>query len=53
MVNVATGGGRIDYWGEYPNNDYEEYSVSQDEYGYVFIQVDAGNNPKFTLKDSA
>ena len=50
MVNVATGGGRIDYWGEYPNNDYEEYSVSQDEYGYVFIQVDAGNNPKFTLK---
>ena len=50
MVNVASGGGHLDYWGAYPNNDYDEYSISQDEYGYVFVQIDAGENPKFTLK---
>ena len=36
MVNVATSGGYIDYWGEWPQQDYEEYSISQDEWGYVF-----------------
>ena len=50
MVNVASGGGHLDYWGAYPNNDYDEYSITQDEYGYVFVQIDAGENPKFTLK---
>ena len=50
MVNVATAGGYIDYWGAYPQADYEEYSITQDEWGYVFLEVDAGNDPKFTLK---
>ena len=50
MVNVATAGGYIDYWGAYPQADYEEYTITQDEWGYVFLEVDAGNNPKFTLK---
>lgn len=50
MVNVASGGGNIDYWGEYAQIDYEEYTRSQDEYGFVVIEVDAGNSPKFTLK---
>jgi hypothetical protein len=50
MVNVATAGGYIDYWGAYPQADYEEYTMTQDEWGYVFLEVDAGNNPKFTLK---
>lgn len=50
MVNVATAGGNIDYWGEYAQIDYEEYSFSQDEYGYVLVEVDAGADPNFTLK---
>jgi len=50
MVNVATAGGNIDSWGEYAQTDYEEYTVSQDEYGYVFLEVEAGAEPKFLLK---
>ncbi len=50
MVNVATSGGYIDYWGEWPQQDYEEYSISQDEWGYVLLEVEAGSNPQFTLK---
>ena len=50
MVNVATSGGYIDYWGAYPQADYEEYTITQDEWGYVFLEVDAGDNPQFTLK---
>jgi len=50
MVNVSAGGGPIDYWGVYAQNDYEQYSISQDEWGYVFVEVEAGNDPKFTLK---
>ena len=26
MVNVASAGGNLDSWGEYPNNDYDEYT---------------------------
>jgi hypothetical protein len=50
MINVATAGGAIDYWGDWPQEDYEEYSFSQDEWGYVLIEVDAGDNPRFKLK---
>ncbi len=50
MVNVATAGGNIDSWGEYPNNDYDEFTVSQAKYGYVLVETIAGKNPKFTLK---
>ena len=50
MVNVATSGGYIDYWGEWPQQDYEEYSISQDEWGYVLLEVEAGSDPQFTLK---
>ncbi|MBF25497.1 MAG: hypothetical protein CMP49_03140 [Flavobacteriales bacterium] len=50
MVNVASAGGAIDYWGEFPNNDYEEYTISQDEYGYVLVETTAGDNPQFILK---
>lgn len=49
-VNVATSGGNIDYWGEYANVDYDEYVISQDEYGFVMVEVTAGPNPKFVLK---
>jgi len=50
MVNVATAGGAIDYWGEYLQADYPEYSVSQDEWGFVLLEVEAGTDPQFTLK---
>jgi hypothetical protein len=49
-VNVATAGGAIDNWGEFPQADYEEFSVSQDEYGFVILEVEAGDDPSFTLK---
>ena len=50
MVNVATAGGAIDYWGEWLQADYPEYLVSQDEWGFVVLEVEAGSDPQFTLK---
>ena len=50
MVNVATAGGAIDNWGVYPNADYPEYSVSQDEYGFVLIQTTAGVEPTMRIR---
>ncbi len=49
-VNVATAGGAIDNWGEFPNADYDEFVKSQDEYGFVVLDVLAGNAPEFSLK---
>lgn len=49
-INVATAGGAIDNWGEFPNADYEEFVKSQDEYGFVLIEVEAGDDPLFTIR---
>lgn len=49
-VNAATAGGAIDNWGEFPNQDYEEFSKSIDEYGFIVLDIEAGNNPHFVLK---
>ena len=49
-VNVATAGGAIDNWGEYPQEDYSEFTVTQDEWGFVLVDVEAGDNPQFKLK---
>lgn len=49
-VNVASAGGAIDNWGEFPNADYAEFSKSQDEYGFVLLEVVAGDEPTLTLK---
>jgi len=49
-MNVATAGGAIDNWGEFPNADYPEFVKSQDEYGFVLIDVEAGDDPMFTIK---
>lgn len=49
-MNVATGSGNIDYWGEFTNNDYNEFTVSQDEWGFVVFDVTAGDNPKISVK---
>ncbi len=48
-VNVATAGGNIDYWGEYDQIDYDEFTVSQDDWGFVLVEVTAGADPSFRL----
>ena len=49
-VNVATAGGAIDYWGEWPQADYDEFTVTQDEWGFVVVDLEAGEEPQFALK---
>lgn len=50
-INVASAGGAIDNWGEFEGRDYDEFTVTQDEYGFVMVEVDGDpNNPKFTIK---
>ncbi len=51
MVNVATAGGAVDSWGKNEGKDYEEFSISEDEYGFVIVAIDGDRkNPKFTVK---
>lgn len=50
-INVASAGGSLDNWGEFEGRDYEEFTVSQDEYGFVMVEVDGNRaDPKFTIK---
>lgn len=50
-VNVASAGGALDNWGEFEGRDYDEFTVTQDQHGFVVVEVDANpNNPKFTIK---
>ncbi|GGF25714.1 hypothetical protein GCM10011339_12270 [Echinicola rosea] len=50
-INVASAGGALDNWGEFEGRDYEEFTVTQDEYGFVMVEVDPDpSNPKFTVK---
>ena len=49
MVNVATAGGAIDNWGEFAQQDYKEFSRSDDDYGFVLVEVEAGADPQFLL----
>ncbi|RXG11318.1 3',5'-cyclic AMP phosphodiesterase CpdA [Leeuwenhoekiella aestuarii] len=50
-VNVASAGGSIDNWGEFEGRDYDEFTVTQDEYGFVMINVDPNPaDPKISLK---
>lgn len=50
MVNVAVAGGNIDYWGEFGNQtDYPEHSISEDDYGFVMLDVTAGDEPEVLL----
>lgn len=49
-INAATAGGAIDNWGEFPNFDYDEFSVSQDEYGFVLVEITDDANPKVVVK---
>ena len=49
-INAATAGGAIDNWGEFPNFDYDEFSISQDEYGFVSVEITADADPKIVVK---
>jgi Calcineurin-like phosphoesterase/Purple acid Phosphatase, N-terminal domain len=49
-INVATAGGAIDNWGEFPNFDYDEFSVSRDDYGFVVVEVSDDGDPKLVIK---
>jgi len=50
-VNVASAGGSIDNWGEFEGRDYDEFTVTQDEYGFVMVNVDPNPaDPKISLK---
>ncbi len=50
-VNVASAGGAIDNWGEFAGRDYDEFTVTQDEYGFVMVSVDPNPaDPKISLK---
>ena len=49
-VNVASAGGALDRWGFHPQQDYPEFSVSEDEYGFVLVEVQPGSSPSFTVK---
>lgn len=49
-INVATAGGAIDYWGEWPQFDYDEFEITTDDWGFVTVDVEAGPDPQFTVK---
>ena len=49
-VNVASAGGALDNWGEFPQTDYDEFTVTQDEWGFVVVEVEAGDDPGFHLR---
>ena len=49
-INAATAGGAIDNWGEFPNFDYDEFSVTQDEYGFVAVEVTNDDDPRMVIK---
>lgn len=48
-VNVASAGGAIDRWAAFEQTDYPEFTVSQDEYGFVVVEVDGTGEPEFRL----
>ncbi len=49
MVDVATAGGAIDNWGEFAQQDYKEFTRSDDDFGFVLMEVEAGDDPQFLL----
>ncbi|MDH5602372.1 MAG: metallophosphoesterase, partial [Cyclobacteriaceae bacterium] len=49
-VNVASAGGSIDNWGEFAQRDYDEFTKSQEEWGFMIVEVTAGDDPSFTIK---
>ena len=50
MVNVATAMGSIDYWWDYPNQDYDEFQITLQEWGFVQLEVGTSDDPWFRLR---
>lgn len=48
-VNVAAGEGGIDYWDQ-SDIDYDEFQRVFPEWGFVIMEVEAGDNPQFRLR---
>ncbi len=49
-VNVSAGEGGIDYWGITPPEDYAEIQKSFPDWGFVLIEITAGDNPTLRLR---
>ncbi|MCH2133471.1 MAG: fibronectin type III domain-containing protein [Phycisphaerales bacterium] len=49
MVNVASAMGSLDYWYLYDNEDYDEFQVTENEWGFCVIEIVGGENPTLTL----
>lgn len=49
-VNVSSAGGALDLWGSSAQIDYPEFSSSQDTWGFVAVDVSAGDSPSFRLR---
>jgi hypothetical protein len=45
-LNVASGQGNPDYWGEYPQADYPEFQRSFPGWGFLLVEVTAGSDPQ-------
>ena len=50
MVNVASAMGSLDYWWDYPNQDYDEFQITLQEWGFVQMEVESGDTPSFRLR---
>ena len=50
MINVAAGGGAIDRWGEQAQRDEPAYTVSDDAWGWVLVEVEAGEDPTLRVR---
>jgi hypothetical protein len=50
MVNAASAMGSLDYWGYYPNVDYQDFTVSRVDWGFCVFNVEAGDNPSLELR---
>ncbi|MDB4985193.1 MAG: hypothetical protein JWN04_371 [Myxococcaceae bacterium] len=50
LVSVASAGGDLDRQGEHEPHQHPEYVNSQDEYGFVIVDVKAGDAPSFRIQ---
>lgn len=50
MVNVASAGGALDIWGEQDQFDYAPFSVSEDDWGFVVVDVSQGDDAALRLR---
>ncbi len=49
-INVATGEGNIDYWGEFAQTDYDEFQKTFPDWGFAIMEIQAGDDPTLSFK---